>query len=241
MGRFILLLVVFSVLCAGMSSSAGPAQSTERTRLLAEIGSLRNKLNTREREFLSPTDEDRAAFATFLAAPDTGLIRLMPRLGGEHQSKLSVRGGGAYYSFSRLTHEYGYGSDIQLENGSFSVGFAGADHGWLAIVGNVPLESVNLETPEVAFLSSMVTPSRMPQAREQQQRSSYGVEQEGIIYKRTVGATVGFTYLLRSINYDTSDVLVAFRVVRRDNDGSLILLWKMLRQFPGPTLVRDGN
>lgn len=52
---------------------------------------------------------------------------------------------------------------------------------------------------------------------------------------------LGNTYLLRSVNYDRSDVLISFRVVRRDSDGSLILLWKMLRQFPGPILVRNSS
>jgi hypothetical protein len=241
MRRYNLLLVIFSILCVVMASPARLAQSTDRARLQAEIESLHDQLKTREQEFLSPTDEDRAAFAGFLGGPDTGLIRLLPRPQREEESKLSIRGGGAYYSFIRKTHEYGYGSDIELQNGYFSVGFAGADYGFLANIGNVPLESVNLESPGVEFLSSMKTPYRLAEAREQQKRSSGGFEKDGIIYKRDISAVVGNTYVLRSVNYDSSDVLISFRVVRKDNDGSLILLWRMLRQFPGPSLVRDGN
>jgi hypothetical protein len=44
---------------------------------------------------------------------------------------------------------------------------------------------------------------------------------------------------LRSINYSDSDVLVAFRVLRKDTDGSLIIAWKMLKEYPVPDLARD--
>jgi uncharacterized protein (TIGR03437 family) len=42
------------------------------------------------------------------------------------------------------------------------------------------------------------------------------------------------------VNYESSDDLVAFHPVRRDTDGSLILLWKMLKWFPTPQ-IRGGS
>jgi hypothetical protein len=216
-------------------------QSTDRARLLDEIASLRNQLKAREQEYLSPTPQERDAFAQFLSQPATGLIRLMPRLDNESQSKLSIRGAGAYYSFTRLTHEYGYGSDIGLENGNFHVGFAGADYGFLATLGDLPLETVSTETSAVQYLISLASPTRMSEARAQQKLASEGTVHDGSVFKNRVGAVVGHSYVLRSVDTDTSDVLVAFRVVRRDDDGSLIILWKMLRQFPAPVLVRDAQ
>jgi hypothetical protein len=50
---------------------------------------------------------------------------------------------------------------------------------------------------------------------------------------------VGATYILRSIDYSESDVLVAFRVVRRDTDGSVIIAWKLLRKYAVPQLARN--
>lgn len=239
MRYFSLLFLVSSLLFILLDPPSTIAQSTGRTRLQAEIESLRNQLKAREQEFLSPTAEDQATFAKFLAVPDTGLIRLLPRPESDAQSRLSIRGGGAYYSFTRLTHEYGYGSDIELRNGSFSVGFVGADYGFLTVLGDIALESVSINTPAVAFLASLKAPSRSSEARVQQRQSSNGIEQDGTVYKRRVAAALANTYVLRSVNYDTSDVLVAFRVVRKDIDGSLILLWKMLRQLPAPSLVQD--
>jgi hypothetical protein len=62
------------------------------------------------------------------------------------------------------------------------------------------------------------------------------VTSNGAIYIDRVPALVSTTYVLRSVNYRGSDVLVAVRVVRQDTDGSMILLWKLLKKFPKPEL-----
>ena len=82
-----------------------------------------------------------------------------------HSAKLTIHGGGAYYSFARLTHEYGYGSDIELSSGYLSVGFAGADYGLMTTIGQVPLEEVSLEHPLAAFLASYKPPNEEADAR----------------------------------------------------------------------------
>src|ERR1044072_386582 len=99
------------------------AQADARAQAAAEIESLRAQIKAKETLLLSPSKEDRKEHALFLAQPDTGLVRLLPR--EKWDGKLSMRGGGAYYSFSRRTHEYGSGSDIQLQRDNLSVGFAG--------------------------------------------------------------------------------------------------------------------
>jgi hypothetical protein len=49
---------------------------------------------------------------------------------------------------------------------------------------------------------------------------------------------VNNSYVLRSIDYARSDLLVAFRIVRQDSDGSVVLLWKLLKKYPTPALAR---
>jgi hypothetical protein len=193
----------------------------------------------REDAFLEPALEDRTSFAELLAQKDTALIRLMPREGFDQKNKLSIRGGGAYYSFTRLTHEYGYGSDISLERGNLSVGFAGASYGMLANIGDIPLDGVTLDTPSVRVLAQHATPRLLSQARVEQRRASEGMVIEKVVYQGVVVAIINSTYILRSVDYGNSDVLVAFRVVRKDADGSLILAWKMLKRFEVPQLKRD--
>lgn len=220
------------------------AQTQSRDDLIKEISAKRTELLKLEEAFLSPSEEDWAKYADFLSQTDTGLIRLLPRekydadVRQANKHKLTIRGGGAYYSFVRLTHEYGYGSDISLYDGWLSTGFAGANYGIMTTLGNTPLENLTVETPAVQFLATHTPPSEEPKARIEQTRWGQGEMIEGTTYGERLRMGVNTTYLLRSVDYDTSDVLVAFRVVRVDSDGSAIILWKLLKKYPAPKLAR---
>ena len=74
----------------------------------------------------------------------------------------------------------------------------------------------------------------------QQRRAAEGFKEGERTYAGRLAAVAGNTYALRSVNYDGSDVLVAFRVVRKDFDGSAVILWKLLAKYPKPELQRNG-
>jgi hypothetical protein len=95
-------------------------------------------------------------------------IRLLPR--EKYDRVLAINGGGAYYSFAQKTHEYGQGSDIELQQGNLSVGFAGADYGFLIDLGDVNLLDVNKETPELSFLAAYSPPADEPAVRAEYRR-----------------------------------------------------------------------
>jgi hypothetical protein len=210
-----------------------------RAQAAAEIESLRAQIKAKEAVLLSTPEEDRKAHALFLAQPDTGLVRLLPR--EKWDGKLSTRGDGAYYSFARRTHEYGRGNDIELQMDNFSVGFAGADFGFMANLGDTPLELLSLDAEAVRFASVFKAPTLEPEARAAHNMfAALGGKREGeVVYRSTLPVAVGSTYIVRSVSYNDSDVLVAFRVLRKDSDGSVVLLWKMLEKFPKPTLERN--
>jgi hypothetical protein len=242
------------------------AQSQSHSQLKDEISGLRKQLREKEKLFLETSKEDRAPFAEFLKQPNTGLIRLFPR--SQQSSLLTISGGGAYYSFARSTHEYGYGSDIELQlvprkddfeyqasrrrydvenqvspnfeikEPAFMTGFAGADYGFLVNLGKVPLDKVTLEHEGVKYLASYVPPSAEPEARAEFQRARSGFNKAGFGYKSILPVLTNNTYVLRSINYRRSDVLVAFSVVRMEGDASVMVLWKQLKSFSAPELVR---
>jgi hypothetical protein len=197
------------------------------------------------RGILAPSPGDQAAFASFLRMPDTGLTRLLPSAAYDsktsHPKNLaSIRGGGAYYSFAALTHVYGYGSDIELSQHAFSVGFAGADYGMLTMLGNVPLEQLSENDSRAQFISSYQPPlpEHLARAEARRFRLRGGVTVDGLNYQSRLPVIENSTYLLRSISYDQSDVLVAFRVVRRDQDGSVVIAWKLLKMYQVPELAR---
>ena len=231
--RFLLLssVLIFSVALAG----APEAAAQDRAELRVKLESLRDQVQKKEAIFLAPSAEDLAAYSEFLTQPDTGMARLMPR--EKYDGNLLIPGGGAYYSFARLTNEYGFGSDIELQRGKLEVGFAGADFGFMTSLGNVPIDSVTADQMGVQYLLSFITPSLEPGARAEQRRASEGFQVEGFAYRDFFEAAVNTTYALRSINYRVSDVLVVFRVTRQDTDGSLILVWKILRKYPVPQLA----
>jgi hypothetical protein len=219
------------------------SQSDSRAGILKELETKRAELAKLEQMLLQPAAEDREAYAQFLGQPNTGLIRLLPRESfgdvPNKPSKLTIRGGGAYYSFARLTHEYGYGSDIELSQGTLSVGFAGADYGMLIKLEGANVEDISTELPGITFLANYNAVASEPDARIEQHRFGGGTVIDGVSYKERLQAEVGATYILRSIVFGDSDVLVAFKVVRKDTDGSLILAWKLLKKFPKPQLNRS--
>lgn len=209
-----------------------------RAQAAAEIESLREQIKSKEAVLLAPSDEDRKAYAEFLEQPGTGLVRLLSR--ERWIDKLSIRGDGAYYSFARRTQEFGYGSDLSLDRDALSVGFAGADFGFMVNLGNVPLETVTTDSDAVRFMASYETPLAEPEARKAHRQFGTDDHQSGQwTYNSRLPVFVNNTYALRSVNYNTSDVLVAFRVVRKDFDGSAVILWKLLAKYRKPELQRS--
>ena len=222
-----------------LASLSAAAQTQSREDVLKDIQQKRAELAALEKSFLSPSDADRAAYASFLAGADTGMIRLLPRekYDGRDKKALSLNGGGAFYSFARETQEYGQGSDILLESGMLSVGFAGADYGMLLNVGDVALDQVNA-LPAARALLEYTPPVKEADVRAESQKLWQGLDLSGFKFKRNVSARPSNTYLLRSISPERSDIAVAFRVVREDADGSIVLAFKVLKKFPSPDFER---
>jgi len=236
MTRRLLNLAVQTIALISLISIDGVAQSQDRAQIEKEIEVLREQLRQKELEFLAPSPEDRAQFAEFLLQPDTGLARLLPR--EKYREKLTIGEGGAFYSFTRLSNSYDRDPQILLERDTFSTGFAGANFGFLALLGDIPIESAGLDHKCVQYRATFVAPSLEPEAREQQRKSGAGFTVAGYLYKRSLPTMPGKTYILRSISYNRFDVLVALRIVREDTDGSLVLAWKKLKEFPTPILER---
>jgi len=234
--------VFAALLFTAISSGVTLAQTESRADLLDTVQTKRAELAKLEASLLAVSAEDRSAYSEFLSQPDTGIIRLMPREKfdsyGSGKSGLTINGGGAYYSFARLTHEYGQGSDIALEQGYLKVGFAGADYGMLIRLEGVAVEDVSSELPGAMFLANYKAATTEPDARIEQRRFLYNADP---VYKQRVKVEIGATYLLRSINFERSDLLVALKVVRQDTEGSVIIAWKLLQKYPVPKLARNNQ
>jgi hypothetical protein len=241
--KTIVTVTTFSLtLVLASLSVVAQTQTQSRDDVIKEIEAKRAELAVLEKQVLAVADSDRQEFAAFLTQPQTGVIRLLPRelYDGNGKRRLAISGGGAYYSFVRKTHEYGYGSDIELSQDELSVGFAGADYGLLLNLGDISLDQVANDHPATRALLDYTPPTKEAEVRGEYRKLWKGIELSGFNFTSRVPAKVSNTYLLRSISQERSDVAVAFRIVRKDNDGSLILLYKVLKTFPTPKMERSS-
>ena len=215
-----LVLVTLSLVCF--------SQDQARQQKLERIEELKREM-AREAVGLHLPDQ-----ADIVKAEGLGLTaaRLLPR--DRYEGLVAIRGSGAYYSFSRRSNEYGNGTDLELSGGQLSVGFAGADFGFMSDLGTIAFEDA-LKHPAVETFADYQPPKREAEAREQNRRFRDGV-MTGVLMKNKLPVNVGNVYLLRSISYRMSDILVAFRIEREDADGSIVIFWKAIKKFPSPTL-----
>ncbi|HEX7296827.1 MAG TPA: hypothetical protein VF251_13800 [Pyrinomonadaceae bacterium] len=217
------------------------AQDISREALRDKIQAKRAELADLEKQFLEPTAADRTQFATLLAQPNTGLIRLLPRENYDaavvqnNAKTLTTRGGGAYYSFKRLTHEYGYGSDVELASNHLSVGgFGGYSYGLMLKLGDIGLEDLTSQLPAVRTVLEYNPARTEAEARLEHRKFGTGADVQGFMFKSRLPLEINTTYVLRSLNYPDSDIVVGLRVVRKDTDDSIIVAFKVIKDFSVP-------
>ena len=223
--RFKLKILAFALLFVSTIN----AQDLTREQKFQKIEDLKGQVKVLETQLFAPDNKD----VKQSEKEGSEVFRLMPR--ERYDGKLIIQGGGAYYSFTTKSHDYQKNAQIELAQNNLSVGFAGADYGFIYDLGALPLTEVSENLTEAKFLFNYKPPINEPDVRIEQ-RNSNNYEAEGLIYKSRLPDVVGNTYLLRSISFDRSDVLVAFKVYRKDTDGSLIIFWKLLQNFETPQL-----
>ena len=214
--------------------------------------------NSLEKQLLAPSNEDELQFAEFLQLPDTGIIKMFPpgrrRVVSVADLTTGRRPGfGLYaslYSFSKEKHGnglHGYvdprlgWAELRLLNGRFATGFTGESLGVLVALGDVPLETVSPETYGVTGLTNIIPPADYFEAATLSRRNRAGFALERFRYGSSLPAAQNTTYVLRSTSNKRADVLVAFRVVRLDDNGSITLLWRKLKGYPKPGWKRRSD
>ncbi len=136
----------------------------------------------------------------------------------DENNPIGIREGGAFYSFTTGSHSYNKVPEVMLEQGSFAVGFAGMNYGFIADLGDTQLAQINRDAPSIHFALTYVPPRFESEIRNEPKRLSH-YESDGLIYARRVPATEGHTYVLRAITFGRADKLVSLQVRRKDADG----------------------
>ncbi len=211
-------------------SSVLNAQEISREQKFDQIKILTEQIDKIVQDLLRPSASDIEA----AAAAGFNVFRIMPR--EVYGRAIAVpQGGGAYYSFSTGSNDYQKIAQLSLEQNSLSTGFAGADYGLMGDLGTRPLSEVNGETPEIDYLLKYKAPGNIVDARVEQ-RKAREHKAETFTLKNRFPSVVGNTFVLRSISFRDADILVAFKIMRKEADGSLIIFWKPLADFGKPEL-----
>ena len=250
-------------------SVGGRPMSLHREIINENIQALYRKPNGRELKLLAPNPLDAQNFAQFLQQPNTGLTKLEQDFGCAENTKIlvatenclnySMPGAGSSYSFRVKNYRIRRLADITFYNDSFQATGV-LLHGFFVDVGDVPLETISLETKGLKFLTDFSPETDYEAAKKTGDQLSKGIEKDGFLYRRELSAREKTTYVLRSIAYRGTfyraertipyneldfdkrpDVIVAFRLVRRDTDGSVTILWKELARKESPKVKRKNN
>lgn len=250
----------------GIGSELG-ARRTAPSGQFQNVQELYRKPTKKELQALAPSGEDARKYGEFLKTPNTGLTKLAADKGCAENSlvlvatadclALTMPGAGSSYSFRTKNYRIPRLADITFTENSFQATGVRL-HGIFVNIGDVQLEQVTLQTRGNAFLTDFEPESDFQKARDIDRRFSEGIKYDGLIYRRALGALDNTTYVLRSVAYrgsyhraisgftynefdfdKRSDVIIAFRIVRRHDDGAVTILWKQLAKKESPKTKRN--
>jgi hypothetical protein len=232
---------------------------------------LYRKPTEKELLTMAPKPELIRRWAAFLALPDTGVTRLVPEAGcGENAVVISAAeecleftmpGGGSSYSFRAERYRIKHLADITYTNGELrATGLL--MHVILVDLGDHPVDELTLASEGLRFLADFEPITDFDAAREVDGQLARGIVSGERVYARSVPVAVNSTYALRSVAYRGKvmrsvrgatyneldfdrrrDVIVVFRIIDRDADGGITIVWRRLRVADTPKVnipSRDG-
>ncbi len=223
-------------------------------------------LRRKAEKMLTPTEADRSEFADFLDQPKTGIFRLAPMVSCMKMVDASdpdnpciyhyAEGRGIAYSFRKKEHTPQIFADIARTDGTFR--FPGRYVlGLINMVGDVPLDKLDVRHPLVDALGRFEPETKLNAIIDQQREINAGKMIGDSQFYGKAPIRQYATYLVRIIAYrpkyepkpiksdmvefletqNRKDLIVAFRVARVNEDGSLLIVWKELRRQEASDLV----
>lgn len=167
--------------------------------------------------------------------------------------KPQVIGAGSLYSF-RLNELPNYlytesiksyigQSDIHFVDDSLVVG-NNLTQDIIADIGDIQFETLTLKSDALKFIRNWKYADKKSQFDRQNELLAKGIENNGYIFSNKASVKKDTTYILRSIAYHekfatfwNTDQIVALRIVGKESDGSIIILWKRLKKSNAPMLT----
>ena len=225
----------------------------EKIRAIAEINEA----------FAAPA-EYYAKYAEFLKAENTGLARMFPdqdcgqgltvtvkeleRCGETPQ----IKGAGSLYSVKLeeipaylplpMILDFIGRSEIHFIGDRFVVGNA-STLGIIGEIGSADLDDVNLKSAAFRFLKDFEPAKTKIELARQNAELERGISSGGVTYSNSALVKLDAVYVLRAIafreqyrNFWAKNIFVAFKIVGREKDGSVVFVWKKLKEKDAPVL-----
>lgn len=235
----------------------------------SNVEPLYRKPTKKELKAVEPKPELLTKYAEFLRRRNTGLTKLISDAGCADNSRIVVAtdeclkytmpGAGSSYSFRINNYRIPRLADIIFTANSFQAPGI-LVNGIFVNIGNVPLDDVSLQTDGLEFLVNLQPESEFKRATEIDRKLIKGIKKGKFLYRRGLFAVENTTYVMRSIAYDgkyfravngltynefafdkRTDIIVAFRIVDKDNADSVTILWKQLANKKSPKIVRANK
>ncbi|HQU85758.1 MAG TPA: hypothetical protein PKY59_21660 [Pyrinomonadaceae bacterium] len=223
---------------------------------------FRKKPNKDQRKMLQPKAEDVAKYAKFLAQENVGIFRLLPDLGCQDNALvlkvdevcMNEIPESSFYSFREDEHTSEWLADIRIKENNF-ITDGMLSQGFIVNLGDVELERTGVNSKGFKFINEYTPSDLSRDATRQSVEMLKGINVDGYTYRKILPAVENNTYALRVVAYRGNiirsyrgflfdllsgdkriDLTVAFRVIRKDTDGSLTLLWKEIQRKDAPKL-----
>ena len=213
--------------------------------------------------------QEKQTYRKLLLMPNTGIFRVLPHQAYlrplntiENRSQKNVLDRYPFPVLGKSKGNFTPNLPLQIVKGKFQLQSQGVDYGFMAEIGDVPLEKLdaNFLAVDPKKRNSLVNyqpPSKLSALLIEKRKIITGKHQNS-----NVDAKLNHTYLVRNLQFQlpeniannqvisrkqrryidqllqmqSSDVIVAFRPVRRHSDGSYTVTWRVLQQLKDPQI-----
>jgi hypothetical protein len=170
----------------------------------------------------------------------------------------AIPGLGRQFSFRSRDHVSMGLADLGIAAGWF-FGYGYFTQTILTDLGDIPLREVSLDRPGLEFLREFIPATTIEGSNKQRVELENGVVRDELQFFNAVKAVTNHTYILRSVAYrgelvtvlnlgdrkvrfdrlkgdKREDVIVAFRVIHVNDNGTVRLIWRKLSGKDSPEL-----
>ena len=213
--------------------------------------------------------QEKQNYRKLLSMPDTGIFRVLPYQAYlrplntiENRSQKNILDRYPFPILGKSKGNFTPNLPLHIVKGKFQLLSEGVDYGFIAEIGDVPLEDLdaNLQTVDARKRDIVVNyqpPIRLGELLTEKRKIITGKNKNS-----NIEAKLNNTYLVRNLQFQlpeiiaqnkiisrkqrryidqllqmqSSDVIVAFKPVRRHSDGSFTIIWRVLQQLKDPQI-----